>query len=150
VAEARHAGRAEGKAEMTVLLAQAAKQAAALRMAHGERAIELAVQIAEKILAEQLSLEPERVLRVAQRALKSVCWCRAIVVRAHPADVAVMEKNRATLVKELSELNEIEIVADARQTRGGCIVESEIGEIDATLDTQLDALQKALLGEAAS
>jgi flagellar biosynthesis/type III secretory pathway protein FliH len=72
------------------------------------------------------------------------------VVRAHPADVAVMEKNRATLVKELSELNEIEIVADARQKRGGCIVESEIGEIDATLDTQLDALQKALLGEAAS
>ncbi len=38
----------------------------------------------------------------------------------------------------------LEVVGDARLDQGGCILETEIGIIDASLDSQLAALQAAL------
>jgi type III secretion protein L len=41
----------------------------------------------------------------------------------------------------------VDIVPDPKVASGGCIIESEVGTVDARLETQLRALEKALLGQ---
>jgi flagellar biosynthesis/type III secretory pathway protein FliH len=41
----------------------------------------------------------------------------------------------------------VRFVADDRVARGGCIIETELGVVDARLSTQLDAIERALRGE---
>jgi flagellar biosynthesis/type III secretory pathway protein FliH len=38
----------------------------------------------------------------------------------------------------------IELMADETLARGGCVVQTEIGTLDASVETRLAALQKAL------
>ncbi len=48
------------------------------------------------------------------------------------------------MLKDFPEVGYLEVVGDARLDQGGCILETEIGIIDASLDSQLAALQAAL------
>ncbi len=44
--------------------------------------------------------------------------------------------------------NHVTVVADARLPRGGCRIESDLGNIDAGVDAQLQEMTQALLQEA--
>lgn len=98
-----------------------------------ERAIVLlAVAIARKIVGEELAAKPEHVRALVREALDRVRRAERVRVRVHPDD--------ASVVRDLG----VEIVEDATIERGGCIVESELGDIDARLAVRLDALARAL------
>jgi len=44
----------------------------------------------------------------------------------------------------------LDVVPDARLERGACLLESELGVVDASLETQLKALENALRSKIAS
>ena len=44
----------------------------------------------------------------------------------------------------------LDVVSDARLERGACLLESELGVVDASLETQLKALENALRAKIAS
>jgi flagellar biosynthesis/type III secretory pathway protein FliH len=121
----REEARAEGHAEGV---------AAAVAAAEPE-IIRLAVQIAEKILARQLTLTPDAVADVVRSALQKVRARKSIVVRVHPEDVALVTGLPAT----------VKVRADEGVARGGCVVETELGTLDARLASQLAAIERALV-----
>ncbi len=130
-AEAREAARAElaaGYAE----LGRARREA----LEGVEAAIgELAVAVAERIVFEALEAEPERVRTLVREATDRVRRATRVRVRVSPLDAA-----------QLLELD-AEVVEDDSITRGGCVVETELGDVDARLEVRLEALARAL-GEA--
>ena len=92
----------------------------------------LAVRIAEKILARQLTLTPEAVTDVVRQALGAV-RARRVTVRVHPDDLPLTQ-----------EITGAAFVADPLIERGGCIVDTGHGTVDARLATQLAAIERAL------
>jgi flagellar biosynthesis/type III secretory pathway protein FliH len=50
-------------------------------------------------------------------------------------------------MEKIGRLKDIAIREDAEIRRGGCVIQTESGTVDAQLETQLQLLERALLGE---
>ena len=106
------------------------------------RAAELAIAIAEKIVAGALTVAPERVIDVVRGALRGMLDGDRIVVCVHPDDVELVR----SAGNELADAH-IEIFAERRVARGGALVRTSVGEVDAQIDTKLAAVQALVAGE---
>jgi flagellar assembly protein FliH len=110
--------------------------------------IHVAFAIATRILHKELSLRPEDVLDVAREALKRTVRGVKMTMRINPVDMEYFQQ-AGKILPELAKHSEQMVLApDYEVTRGGVIVETESGEIDATLESQLTLLWEALNPEA--
>jgi type III secretion system HrpE/YscL family protein len=98
----------------------------------------------EKVLGQEIKLNPDAVTGIVRMALQDARQQREIIVRAHPDDVADLNKNKRKLLEVLARASAIEIREDNTITRGGCIVLTELGMIDASLERQLNAIEAAV------
>lgn len=141
---AKRDGYESGLAYWNEMLA-AARQSRDDYIARNEPALlQLAVRIAEKLIGEELSASPEKIVTVVREALCSVARAKSVVLQLHPADAAVLEEHMSVLRGAAGPKREIEIVSNASLARGDCVIESDIGIIDARLETQLRNMERAL------
>ncbi len=156
-AEARRQGYAEGRdaaaAELTETLAAAALEAASVRVQAEPAALRLAgrlaARMAEKIVGRAVEVEPDALTAIAAQALAaSRARAGLIKLRVNPDDRAALERDEArrALLARFEGGVELELVDDAAVTRGGCVVETAAVRLDARLETQLAALERAVAG----
>jgi flagellar assembly protein FliH len=105
-----------------------------------QQAVELAIQVAERVVAGVVSVEPSRVLDVVRGALRTLIERERVTVLVHPEDVGLLRDG----------FPDLEVHEERRVTRGGAILRTAYGEIDATLETKLDGAREALVEELAS
>ncbi len=92
-----------------------------------------ATHLARQIVRAELVSAPELIAAVAQEAVDTLLLsARHITLRVHPDDHALVAQGAA----EVLEARGTRLLADASMTRGGCLVESDIGVIDASLQTR--------------
>jgi flagellar biosynthesis/type III secretory pathway protein FliH len=109
--------------------------------------VNLVRECVEKIIGQELKMNPEAIVGVVRNALIDARQQREIIVRVNPADVEALNKNKNKLLEILARANAVEVREDASITRGGCMVMTELGAIDAQLERQLEALATALSAE---
>src|SRR3954451_20059868 len=143
-AEGFAAGRADALAEMAPSVAAVAEVLASVRALsadHAERverqAVELAVAIAEKVVAGAIAVEPSRLVDVVRGALRTMVERERVTVLVHPEDVAILREARPDL----------DVHDERRVARGGALLRPGFGEIDATLDTKLSRARDAVVAE---
>jgi len=145
-AQAITEGRERGLAAVSELMVAARASAArAQRNVQGDLRT-LAVRIAERILDRELSLNPDAVSDIVAAALRQAGAPRDIVLRVHPDDLKALERGRPRLLERALRAQALQFRADPSIGRGGCIVESELGTVDARLPVQLEAIERALRG----
>jgi flagellar biosynthesis/type III secretory pathway protein FliH len=88
------------------------------------------------LLSEELRLSPEHIERVLTRELARMRRGREIVVRIHPDDLALLQPS-AHYAQVLELAGQLSFAADPTISRGGCTLSSNLGEVDATLETRL-------------
>ncbi|WP_206524140.1 FliH/SctL family protein [Lujinxingia sediminis] len=106
--------------------------------------VRLAFQIASRLIGEMLEMAPERVEQMVACSLELVRGKRQVLLRVHPEDLATLRAAEARLSYVIGGAP-VHLQADDEVARGGCLIETESGQIDARLQTQLDVLQAALL-----
>ena len=111
--------------------------------------IRLGVRVAEKILGRELEVNPEALTDLVIRAIRGIRHERRIQIRVSPEDMERARAGHARLLEEVGAGREIEFREDTSIKAGGCIVETDLGIIDARLDTQLRVLERALLARKA-
>lgn len=104
----------------------------------------LSLKIAGRIVGKAIALDHFVLMDIIHRALESLKYQKEIRLRVSPEDVAFLKDNRLHLCSLLGESKEIEIVEDPLVTPGGCIIDTEIGTVDARLETQFRVIEKAL------
>jgi flagellar assembly protein FliH len=110
--------------------------------------VELALEIAEKIVGRAIRQEPEIVAAILARAKHEVADAKQIRIWLHPADFKLLSEMRPDLVRMGEEAGrKIDVAAAEEISRGGCRLETEIGLIDATVPTQLDEIRRQLLND---
>ncbi|TDP77556.1 FliH/SctL family protein [Bradymonas sediminis] len=146
IREAAHLeGRSEGLKEVLVELARARKvYANALDTAEKDM-VELAFRLAARIIGDSVEREPERVAAMVAGVLQRARGKRDIIVMVSPEDLASLSAAGPALARSVDGVN-IHFETDSSLTRGGCVIQTESGRIDGQIETQLDALQKALTG----
>jgi flagellar assembly protein FliH len=92
----------------------------------------IAIAAARKIVLAEIDARPEQVRAIVKDSLDRVRRAERVRVRVCAED----ERAASGLGAE--------VVIDPSIARGGCIVESELGEVDARLEVRLDALERAL------
>jgi flagellar biosynthesis/type III secretory pathway protein FliH len=144
----RAAGYARGHAEGT---AQAARELLGIATARDgalreqERQLrELALILAGKLTAHAFEHEPAAIQGLIEPLLTRVRRARKVVIRAEP-EAALFLRERLAQLAAAAELDgALEVVSDPAIERGGCVIESDLGELDARLHTRMDELARAL------
>jgi len=101
----------------------------------------------KKLVLKEVSTSPEVIKNCLKEALKHVVEQTRVRIHLHPEDAEFLEEILGELREELSKLKDFEIVSDANLHRGGCLLETDFGLIDATLDRRWKELTKLLEDE---
>lgn len=83
----------------------------------------------------------ERVLMVVRSALASVRGQRQILVRVNPANVEIIKSHIIALTETYPSIEQIEVVADGQLAEDACVIESDIGQVEASMSGQVEALR---------
>jgi flagellar assembly protein FliH len=111
------------------------------------QAVELALQIAEKAIAGALDAQPERVLDVIRGALRCLLERERVTILVNPDDLETARAAVGDLALALGGIEHCDVQEERRVERGGAIVRSATGEIDATLGTKLERARETLESE---
>ncbi|ARP93568.1 HrpE/YscL family type III secretion apparatus protein [Bordetella genomosp. 13] len=85
----------------------------------------------------------EKVMIVVRNALAVVRNQKQMTLRLHPQDVDAVRERINDLLAAYPGVGYLDILGDGRLVRGACILESEIGMVEASLEGQLEALRGA-------
>jgi flagellar assembly protein FliH len=110
---------------------------------HKALMIELALEAASRIVRERIEADDPVAARALAEAVEALPSGETIQARLHPEDVEAVKRDLADLVAG----RRIELLADQGISRGGCVVDSGAGRIDATLETADAEIRAAAAGE---
>jgi flagellar assembly protein FliH len=129
-------------------LAAALKQVDQLRtqMARNSRddMLRLVMAIAEQIIHREVSIHADIINQVIAEALKASVRADHYRIKVNPVDLAAVNEHKPLFLASISSLKNLIVETDPAVTAGGCKIESDLGEVDATLETQLVAIRQAL------
>jgi flagellar assembly protein FliH len=104
-----------------------------------------AMDLAGQVVRHELCVQPELVGSVAREAVASLLLsARHVSVRVHPDDQALVLAGAGDELQRRG----AQLVADAAVSRGGCMVESDVGLIDARIENLWRRAAAALGGDA--
>jgi flagellar assembly protein FliH len=107
-----------------------------------EDIITLAFQLARKIIQYEALEHREVLAATLTRALQHVVEQDQIVVRVHPDDWNDAMEIKATLGHTRGDSNMLTVQGDTSIGRGGCLIESSLGTIDARIEAQFEELEQ--------
>jgi flagellar assembly protein FliH len=105
--------------------------------------VRLAVGLAERILHQQIALDRGVVVEMAKVAIARLVDRESVTVRVNPADLERMRQHRDEFLNS-SDIKHLRIIEDQRVDRGGVLVETDGGTIDARISTQLNEAKRVL------
>ncbi len=108
--------------------------------------VRLAMAIAERIVHGELVTNPNVVVENVRQALTRLVTREVITLRVNPADHDAVRTHRDAIVAA-SDVEHLRIVEDQRVDRGGVVVETDAGTIDAKIATQLREARRVILSD---
>ncbi|HEX7010489.1 MAG TPA: FliH/SctL family protein [Phycisphaeraceae bacterium] len=112
--------------------------------------LELSLKLARKLVHRVIEVDPSVVVDQLRQAVAHVLRPTDVKVHVHPADRPLLEEALPQLTATLGQLQHVQLVDDESVGRGGCLLSYGQGQIDATIQTQLQRIIDAILPAAAS
>lgn len=137
-------GLAEGHARAARELLDLAARRDELRRARDRELEELVWVVAQKLAGPTLERDPAALEAFMAPLLERVRRARKVVLRVAPDAAAYVGERIDSLAASLELEAAIEVIADSEIQMGGCVVESELGTLDARLETRVSELARAL------
>lgn len=106
--------------------------------------LNLSVEIAEKLLNTQLTLDPEIIIDAVQYSVQMVKDRQRVTLYVNPADLGVYIGAKQQLEQTLSDRAVLTFIADPDIKPGGCLVDTDQGLVDATMDARWREVLKAV------
>ena len=107
----------------------------------------LAVEIARKLVHHDISEHDDFVLRTVSAGLAELKSKSNVSLMVNPADYDLVVEQKETLQRQLEGSTPLDIFCHASVDRGGCLIETENGFLDAKIDSQLAEIERALMAK---
>jgi flagellar assembly protein FliH len=108
--------------------------------------VRLVLAIARKTIAGELNTNPDVVVNVAREAINYLDNPQNVTVYVNTQDMEKVLK--AIESREITEVGEkqinFEVLPDDRMSQGSCLIESDIGRVDARVETRLTSVERAI------
>ena len=142
-------GKEEGKSEYTFkIMDMVLSQVDSLESLE-KQLVEVVTKSVNKIIGDLD--EKDRIVRVVRKGLSAVRGEKRIVVRVSTHDEPIVREDlKAYLLSDDGRSGYIEVIGDVNLKKGDCILETQMGVVEASLDTQLNILSESLSARVAS
>ena len=107
--------------------------------------VPLAIAIAEKLVARQIESDPEILLKWIQETIRLAQSTTNYRLRLHPQTIANLQPALDDIVAELSRTRSIALLEDPNVQLHGVVLDTQDGQIDMQLRSQLERLREELL-----
>jgi flagellar assembly protein FliH len=152
LAAGREAGYGEGRAEVERLIARTRvalerAQEKRLEILAGteQQLIDLTLLIARKVIKVISESQKEVIIANVSEALKKVKGKGTVILRVNTADLALSTEHAEDFIRQLEGSSTIQVQEDSSVDPGGCVIETDFGEIDARIASQLAELESRIL-----
>jgi len=150
--DGRNDGYAEGKAEVDRLierthtvLERAQDKRGEILVQTEEEVIRLVLLMVRKVVKVISESQREVVVSNVIEALKKVKDRGNIIIRVNIEDVKLTTEHTKEFIKALEGVKSIQVAEDSSVDLGGCVIETDFGEIDARISSQLTELESKIL-----
>jgi len=106
--------------------------------------VEMILIIARKVIKDEIVERKEVVLNNIRDALSRIKERDRIDIRVNFADLELTTAHKDEIIKMMESLRKVNIYEDSRVDRGGVIIETDVGAIDARISTQLKEIEEAI------
>lgn len=151
-AEGRESGYGEGRAEVerlvgrthTILESVMQRREEILRETE-QQIVELVILMTRKVVKIISENQKSVVMANVLQALKKVKGRGEVTLRVNLADVKLTTEHIQDFIKQVENIKGITVLEDSTVEKGGCIVETDFGAIDARVQSQLSELEAKIL-----
>lgn len=133
----------QGKEEIAERVVTTAGQSTVYFSKLEEALVDVVIKSTRRVIGEVA--ERERVERIVREALELLRNQNRVSIKVPPAQREWLQGRVTELLAAFPRVQFLEVHADSRLPADGCILETEHGVIDATVETQLRAIEKALI-----
>ena len=105
--------------------------------------MQLALECAKKIVAN-IPIAAELVEAVVREAVLQTKETAEILVQLNPDDLALLRKNQSPILQGLPEAGPLKFIGSSEISRGGCLVQTRFGLLDARRETKIEQLHENL------
>jgi flagellar assembly protein FliH len=107
--------------------------------------LELALGIARKVVQRELAEHPEHWLGMIREAVRHALDRERIRVRVGSVLYRFLLERLPELRALLDDVKELDLAEDSTLSENGCVLESQYGDLDLSIDTQIGAIRAALV-----
>ena len=150
--DGRAEGYAEGKAEVDRLiqrtqsvLEHAQNQRGEILTGTEREVIDLVLLISRKVVKVISESQRDVVVSNVLEALRKVRDKGSVIIRVNLADIKLTTDHKKEFIQALEGVKTIQVMEDTSVDSGGCIIETDFGEIDARIASQLAELEAKIL-----
>ena len=150
--EGREAGFADGKAEVDrliertqVMLERAQDKRGEILAETEQEIIDLVLLIARKVIKVISENQRNVIVSNVVQALRKVKAKGNVTIRVNMEDLKLSTEHKQDFIKLVEGVKSVQIVEDSSVDSGGCIIETDFGEIDARIASQLAELENKIL-----
>ena len=109
-----------------------------------ESALQVALAIAARIVGREVAADPSITESFVREALELAAGSAQLTLRLNPGDFENLRDEGTRLIAEISPLAKAEVVADPKIQLGGCVVDTQFGQVDMQVESQLAQLAAEL------
>ncbi|MFZ5949449.1 MAG: FliH/SctL family protein [Candidatus Rifleibacteriota bacterium] len=110
-----------------------------------EEMLRLVIAFARSVIKVEPLAQPDIILKNLDHAINKIADTDKIVLRINIKDKAMCQAHKDAFMSKLSSVAELRIVEDPTLSPGGIKIETGVGTIDATIESQAGELEKALI-----
>jgi flagellar assembly protein FliH len=151
-AEGREQGFQEGKGELERLIGTLNRIISAAIDKRNEiiqesetQVINLVLLMAKKVIKVISENQKNVVINNVVQALRKLKSRGAVVIRVNLADLELTSEHTADFLKMVENVKSVTVLEDSSVDRGGCLIETDFGQIDARISSQLHELEEKIL-----
>nr|WP_307888743.1 flagellar assembly protein FliH [Borreliella garinii] len=104
--------------------------------------VSLVMQIAIKVIKRITDSQKDIVLENVNEVLKRIKDKTQITIRVNLDDLDIVRHKKSDFISRFDIIETLEIIEDPNIGKGGCIIETNFGEIDARISSQLDKIEE--------
>ncbi len=109
--------------------------------------LEISIDIAKKIIKKEVESDPQVLINTIMEVLKTVSKNEPkISIRVRPQNAQFIKDTLPSVTYQYGIEANINVIADPSVEEGGCVFQTNNGIVDASIDTQLEIIKRALEG----
>jgi flagellar assembly protein FliH len=108
-----------------------------------EEIVKLAMAIARKIVCHEINVNKDTVVNVVKQAVEKVEGNEKVQVKLSCKDFDFINKEKPEILDKIANIENAGFIMDESVCDGGCIIETESGDIDSRIEKQFQAIEEA-------